>query len=195
MRYKALGLLGLPYSGKTTISRIFEKKLGYTVIQPSTILIEKIKERGLPVLRQNLEETYRMMADKEGMDILAKLTLKRAGNIFVVIDGIRRSTDLEYYKSHVVDLFSISVDVSEDIEESRRIRFERMLAARRSIDQMLDWSSFCQMELSELGPDQYLDLGRAMEKADKKIINSGSERSLENRIKKMASEMFEPYAL
>jgi len=149
--YTSAGIVGPLYSGKTEIRRVFEQTLCYKGISHSQILREEIGRRQLPMDRDSFTRVYQELVERYGHDILARLTLERVpARSGFVVDGIRHPAELEYCRGNVEGFFSIGVDVSENRDISRRIRYNRMLEMGRDIDRV-NWEGFVERDMLEWG--------------------------------------------
>ncbi len=183
MRYSSVGITGPIYAGKTEIRRILEQ-LGYSGFSHSQILVDELQRRELQVDREHLTDLFQEFVDRYGHDVLARFTMDRVGNSGFAIDGLRHPAEINYYRQHAQGFACIAVDAHSDKDESRRIRYERMLAMERGVDKP-DWDSFVKRDRSELGGVIDIhQISRCIQMADIYIINDGSLEDLRNQILK-----------
>ena len=191
MYFSSAVIVGPKYAGKGVVRQVFEEATGYRGFSPSDILIEETKKRGLRITRPNTSKTFMRLVDVYGPEVLAQRTLERIGNTNVVIEGIRGPADIVYYAKHVKHLLVVGVDAANDIFESRRIRYDRMLENPKRLDRSVSWPTFVENDKLECGPNEYFNIGEAMKMTKMKIIEESVEK-LRNEAEEFATYFFDP---
>lgn len=92
-----IGIAGPTASGKTTVARLLEEKLGAFRIRYSDILEEIAKERGLKTDKPTLQNLFLTEREMRGEDFLAREMEVRGSALpypILVIEGNRRLVDV-----------------------------------------------------------------------------------------------------
>lgn len=121
---KILAIVGMPGSGKGTITDYLEGK-GYKKVYFGGMVYEEVKRRGLDIVldERNVREDMRA---KEGKAVLAKRAAQRAQEFFddgahtVVFDGLYSWSELRYLQEQYGDDIIVAAVVTP-----RKIRWER----------------------------------------------------------------------
>lgn len=123
MPKKIIGLTGQIASGKGTVKKYLEEKYGARDCRFSTSLRDILLRIGEEISRENMQKISTVLRENFGQNILAKIIAKDIEKLdgdIIVIDGIRRISDIEYLKEMPgFVLIRISADP--------KIRYERMV--------------------------------------------------------------------
>ncbi len=118
-----LGFVGDLSSGKGTAAKYLNEKYGTNAYRFSTILRDIINRLYLPETRANLQNISTLLRENFGQDVLSKVIaedVKNDSNEIVVVEGIRRPTDITYLQEipgfHLVYITADS-----------KLRWERMV--------------------------------------------------------------------
>lgn len=96
-----VGLAGEISSGKGTTAKYIAKKYKGNIHRFSTMLRDVAKRMYLEENRENLQKISTMLREYFGADILSKaiyFDVKNDKHRIIIIDGVRRPSDLEYLK-------------------------------------------------------------------------------------------------
>ncbi len=141
-----LGLAGKIACGKSTASNYLIKynqgvKFGF-----SDSLREVLDIYDLPITRENMQNLSTLLRKNLSEDILAKAMVKKAReakNNLVVVDGIRRFTDIENFLK-LKNFFLIY------IEADQKKRYERYIKRNESPgDAEMSWAEFQERDAAE----------------------------------------------
>ena len=156
MQYSSIGLTGRLYSGKTSVARILQETLGYKILSTSHLLREELERRGLPANRHTLQNLYKELAGFDGYDIVGRMVLdgipEKSG---FIIDVIRHPHEAKYLRQNCPGFYLIGIDVSEETEESTRVRFSRMKKMKRDIDKDTTFEDFLESDSFEWNSELY----------------------------------------
>lgn len=123
MNKKIIGLVGMVASGKETVKQYIVKKYSAKDCKFSTSLRDILNRATIPVSRENMQKLSTILRANFGEDLLAKAIAMDASGLdsdIVVIDGVRRFTDIEYLNK-LPNFFLVKIDADS------RIRYERMV--------------------------------------------------------------------
>ena len=100
---KVVAIVGMAGSGKSDVSRIFQRH-GFTRIRFGDITDEEVKKRGMELNEENERRVREMLRQEHGMDAYAKLNLPRIEVALkesdVVIDGLYSWEEYTFLKAH-----------------------------------------------------------------------------------------------
>jgi dephospho-CoA kinase len=177
-----IGLAGKMASGKAAVGEYFVKKYGAKKIRFSDPLRQILDVLDLPDSRQNLQMLSTSVRQNFGDDILSKAAMKlvsRLNDDILVIDGVRRTTDIENFKK-LKNFFLIY------IEASLEKRYERSIArAENPDDREMTRKEF--EEKDEAEPEARIETLR--EAANFLINNNGTLEETYNQIEKILNEI------
>lgn len=124
------GFVGPMVSGKGTAAAYLKEKHGAVVFRFSTILRDLLDRISVVQSRDNLMTMSEVMRGNFGEDILAKAIARDAAHAstpLVVIDGIRRPTDI----GHLMQLPEfILIEITADIH----VRHKRLILRKENTD-------------------------------------------------------------
>jgi len=96
-----LGFVGDLSSGKGTAAKYLKEKYNSNSYRFSTILRDIINRLYLPETRGNLQNISTVLRENFGQDVLSKVIaedVKNDPNEIVVVEGVRRPTDITYLR-------------------------------------------------------------------------------------------------
>lgn len=96
-----LGFVGDLASGKGTAAKYLSEKYGATTYRFSTMLRDILKRVYVPETRENLQTLSTFLRGSYGQDVMSRVIAEdvaRDSNKLVVVEGIRRPSDIEYLK-------------------------------------------------------------------------------------------------
>ncbi len=176
MKRTVIGLVGSLCSGKGEVVKHL-KLLGFTGISLSDIVREEADSRGIPRIRENLQNIGDDLRITYGGQVLAERAAERLadnrGNI--VIDAIRNPAEIEFLRE-TFDIKIFAVDAPIDL----RYRWYMQRAVDRGEDS-LDPTVFFADNSRDLGIDQPENgqhVKRCLEMADVTLMNEGSKKHL-----------------
>lgn len=96
-----LGFTGSIASGKGVAAEYLSKKYGANIYRFSTMLRDILERIYVPQSRENLQTLSTFLRTTYGQDVMSKVIAEdvaRDTNSLVIVEGIRRPTDIEYLK-------------------------------------------------------------------------------------------------
>ncbi len=161
LKQGVLILSGMPGAGKTTVSH-FLKSNGSYIVSMGDIIRENAIELGYGQDRDGQAATMRVLREKEGPDIVAKITMEsveKKGANLTIIDGMRSLEERDYFASRT-HMRVLALHASPP----RRFA---LLSSRGRDDDPKDFKVFEERDRNELK----LGLGNVIALADYMIIN------------------------
>lgn len=116
-----IGLSGKIASGKTTTANYLKEKYGFKILRFRDIIIEVLKERGLEVNRENMQEMGNELYNILGSKLFSELLLCRVNDDYnYVIDSIRHEKIHIFFRKKLNwSYFFIFVDSNQDLRNIR----------------------------------------------------------------------------
>ncbi len=170
-----IGLVGEIASGKGTAVNYLEEKYQASAFRFSTVLRDVLERLHLEINRQNLQTISLVLRQNFGDNLLAKAIAndaKNANSQLIVIDGIRRLTDLEYLK--LLPEFKLAY-----ITASPEIRYQRLIKRSENTD---DKNKTYLQFLKDHQAETELAIPQIGLQAEYLLDNSGSIEALEKNI-------------
>jgi dephospho-CoA kinase len=170
----------MPGAGKGVFRKIVQNS-GFSVVTMGDVVRAEVKRRNLKATPENLGKVMLNLRELDGPAAIAKQcvpTLKQKTGKMVVIDGIRSLVEVEEFKKHFPDFVLVA------IHSSPKTRYKRLVNRKRS-DDPLNWETFIQRDLRELG----IGMGSVISVADYMIINEGSIKQLKNKIIQLVAKV------
>ena len=173
---KIVAFAGMPFSGKSEAVKI-AKELNIPVIRMGDMVWKETKNQGLEINDSNVGKIANNMRKKHGMDIWAKRTLDHIKKLekteLLVIDGIRNSEEVDFFKKNLgQDFILVAIDVSD------KIRYKRAMSRGRE-DDSKDLKLIKERDKRE----KSWGLDKLIKSADIIIKNEGSLENLQKNIK------------
>ncbi len=162
-----LGFVGDLASGKGTICQYLKEKYNVNSYRFSTMLRDILDRIYVEKTRENLQDLSTFLRGRYGQDIMSKVIVKdvlQDKNDLVVVDGIRRPTDITYLQE-LPGFHLIYVTADPKLRWQRMVlRQENPDDAGKTFDQFLkDEQAEADMLIKELG-----------QKAEYTITNNGT---------------------
>lgn len=166
-----IGLVGTLASGKETTKKYLAEKYGAKDCRFSSILRDVLTRLTIPNSRENLQKISTVLRANFGEDLLASAIAADASKLdadIVVIDGVRRFTDIE----HLKDLPNF---VLVKIDANPKLRYERMKLRNENVgDDKKTFEEFLKDHEAEADKQ----IPEVMKTAKYSIDNSGSFEEL-----------------
>ena len=177
-----LGLVGSLASGKETTKKYVVNKYNAKDCRFSTILRDILSRVDLPNSRENLQRLSTVLRANFGEDLLAKAIAMDAEKLnanVVVIDGVRRFTDIE----HLKDLPNF---VLVKIDADPKIRYERLKTRNENAgDGQKTFEEFLKDQEAEADKQ----IPEVMKGAKYSIDNSGNFENLYKQIDEILTKL------
>ena len=162
-----LGLVGDLAGGKGTICQYLKRKYNVNSYRFSTMLRDILDRIYVENNRENLQDLSTFLRGRYGQDIMSKVIVKdvlQDKNDLVVVDGIRRPTDITYLQE-LPGFHLIYITADPKLRWQRMVlRQENPDDAGKTFDQFLkDEQAEADMLIKELG-----------KKAKYTLVNNGS---------------------
>jgi dephospho-CoA kinase len=174
-----LGFTGLMASGKDVSKKYLEERYGAKSFKFSTVMRELLQRLGLEIKRSNLVSISYSLRQTFGEDLFSKVMAKdvnAAPEEIIVVDGIRRLTDIQYLKD-LPGFYLIS------IEADPKIRYDRAVARNENVGDAE--KTFEQFLLDHQQMETEASIPSVMEKAEITVNNNGTLDELYAQIDKI----------
>lgn len=178
-----VGVVGMPGAGKSLVTNVAQRVMGYSVVIMGDVIREETTKRGLTLTPENVGALMLKLRDEEGPAVVAKRCVPKIQNdrsVVVVVDGLRSLYEVEEYKRHFSDFVTMAIHASPET------RFQRLFRRKRSDDPQ-GWESFRQRDVRELS----VGLGNVIATADYMIVNEGPKIQTEKQIHNLLREVTE----
>ncbi len=134
-----IGLIGEIAAGKTTITKYLEEKHDVVSFRFSDMLSDMLDRIHVEKKRENLQSLSIFLREAYGEDFMSKviaLDVAKTDNPIIVVEGIRRPTDIIYLKKYPeFHLWAIDTEA--------QTRFERLTSRNeKPDDQKKTWEKF-----------------------------------------------------
>lgn len=180
-----IGLVGEKGSGKQTFVNFLKEILPNKTIRQvrfSDILAQTLMIWDLPITRSNLQKLSLVMNDTFGTQTLAnaaKFNIEGDSSEIIILDGIRRQSELELIKSFK-DKILIYITASQTLRYKRlKLRSEKVGETGLTFEQFM-------LEEKSKAEEQIPALGKS---AETKIENSGSLEEFKDKIQRLTSDL------
>lgn len=176
-------VVGMPGSGKTSVSRMLAGMADAPLYVMGDVVRERLQEKGLEASLENLMREAQLIRQElgpEGVAILLSRRLKREGRERVVVDGARGPEELRVL-SRVADCMRVVAVVA-----SPHTRLRRLLSRGREGDpkSMRELAERDRRELS-------FGLGTLIALADHTLVNEEGVGELEEQVRRLARVVWE----
>ncbi len=174
----AIGLVGLPGSGKSVIVRFLAEFLGTAVIVMGDVVREEAEKRNLPSSPEIMRQLMINLRKEHGKDIIAHKCLQKIANLVsdptkpVIIDGLRSVEELEVFRERLQSFYLVAVLASP------QIRFSRLQKRDRQDDPSA-WATFEARDTLEA----QVGVISLIDQADYSIINEQDLETLEHKVR------------
>jgi dephospho-CoA kinase len=175
MKKLIFGFVGDLASGKGTVAKYINEKYNTNTYRFSTMLRDVLNRIYVENSRENLQNLSTFLRENYGQDVMSRVIAKDVlndPNELVVVEGIRRPTDITYLKE--LDGFHLIY-----ITADPKIRFERMLKRNENEgDAEKSFAEFLKDEEAE-ADKMIKELGKTAEII---INNDGDFENLYNQV-------------
>ncbi len=170
----------MPGAGKSLFVKTAQEK-GYAVIIMGDEIREEARRRGIEPTPENMGRIMLELREKEGAAAIAKRCLskiEKAEQNMILIEGIRSLEEVETFKKFFKNFRLIAIHASPET------RFKRLFHRERS-DDPKNLEVFNERDMRELD----VGIGKAISLADYMVINEGTIRETEEKIRKILEEI------
>jgi dephospho-CoA kinase len=171
-----VGIIGMPGSGKTTMSSYAEEK-GWEIVVMGDVVREETSRRGLELTPSNVGKTMLDLRSEEGPGVIAKRCIKKileSDSEHVIVEGIRSLDELALFRQNLPNFTLIAIHASPET------RFKRLFNRGRS-DDPKNREIFSERDSRELE----VGIGSAIAMADHVISNEGSLSEFRSKVKSL----------
>ena len=178
---KVVSIVGMPGSGKSEVSRVFEQ-IGFARIRFGDVTDEEIKRRGLELNEKNERHIREHLRQEHGMAAYARLNLPRIESALkqsdVIIDGLYSWEEYSFLKSHYGDNLIITA-----VWTSPKIRYARLTSRSK---RGLTSEEAASRDRAEI---ENINKGGPIAMADFTIINESSLTDLKKEVRMIISRL------
>lgn len=176
-----LGFVGEMVSGKGTVAEYLQKNHGAGTHRFSTMLRDVADRLYLEKSRLNLQKLSQILRENFSQDIMARVMaedVKNDTNDVVIIEGIRRFSDIEYLKK--IENFKL-VYITADI----KTRYDRLTKRQENTDDQLKSFKDFQKDHGHESESQIQEVGAS---AEYTIDNNSSFEELYKQVEEILSK-------
>lgn len=177
---KVVGVAGMPGAGKSLAVKI-AKERGCAVIVMGDEVREEARRRGVEATPENMGKIMLELREKEGVEAIAKRCLpkiEKAEQAMVLVEGIRSLEEVDAFRKKLGNFRVIAIHASPET------RFKRLFHRARSDDPKTR-KIFVERDMRELS----VGLGKVIALADYMIVNEGTAREAEDKIRQILKEI------
>ncbi|MDD5290864.1 MAG: AAA family ATPase [Patescibacteria group bacterium] len=170
-----IGLVGKISCGKGTVAEYLVNKYGAIAYRFSTPLRDVLNRLYLEITRENMQNISKVLRQGFGDDLLAKVIagdVRNETNNLIVIDGIRRLSDIKYLK----DLPEFKL---VKVETEPKIRYERLTSRTENAD---DSKKIYEQFLADEQQETELTIPEVMSQAQFTLTNDSTLEKLQQQI-------------
>lgn len=176
------GLVGPMASGKDAVKKYLEQKHEGISFRFSSILRGALDCLGIEHKRENIMALSTWARQTFGEDLLAKAmakNVKESTADLIIIDGIRRLTDIEYLRKDP-DFVLVAIDAKTEI------RYERAVKRNENVgDDKKSYEDF----LTDHVRETEITIPEAMSHADYSLNNDGSFEDLYRQVENILEDI------
>ncbi|MDD5071755.1 MAG: AAA family ATPase [Patescibacteria group bacterium] len=179
-----IGLVGQIACGKGTVAEYLTKKYGAVSYRFSTPLRDVLDRLHLEITRENMQNISKALRQEFGDDLLAKVIagdVKDETNNLMVIDGIRRLSDIRYLKN--LPEFKLV-----KVETDSKIRYERLTARTENTD---DTKKTYEQFLADEKQETELTIPEVMNQAQLTLTNNSTLEDLQQQVDNLITSELE----
>lgn len=138
LKIKAIILVGLPGSGKTTASIYFKDKK-IPVVRMGEVTQEQLAKNNLPVTEENEDIIRKNLRNNYGPDVYARKTLEKVKRDYsdagvVIIDGMRTKAEYDFFHKYLDDINILYFETEKTMRFTRlRMRKIRPLSEKDAV--------------------------------------------------------------
>ncbi|MFX1486123.1 MAG: AAA family ATPase [Promethearchaeota archaeon] len=179
---KALGIVGMPGSGKSIAVEVAES-FDVPVITMGDVVREVAESKGITLSPSELGNLALELRREGGNAAIANMCLPKIMELksdSLLIDGLRSMSEVDAFKTRVNKLFIIAIHVSP------KTRFDR-LKQRGRPDDPKTWTEFRRRDLREIE----MGLSEVIALADYMVINENTIGEARKELKRIFEEVIE----
>ncbi|MEM3041482.1 MAG: AAA family ATPase [Nitrososphaerota archaeon] len=169
-----IGVAGMPGAGKSIVSKV-ASELGCKVVIMGDVVREEAKRMGLEPSPANIGRVMLELREREGAQVVANRcipSIETSETKGVIVDGLRSLEEVEVFRLKYPGFKILCVHSSPET------RFRRLFGRGRS-DDPRSWNVFVERDRRELE----VGIGSVIALADLMIINEGTKKQLEDRVR------------
>lgn len=178
-----IGITGTLGAGKGTLVDFLVKDYGFKHFSFRDFIVEEVKRRGLPVVRDSMTSVANDLRQKFGptyiVESLYKKALESGGN--VILESVRAIKEAEFIKENGGLIFAIDADI--------KTRYERIVK-RGSVTDNVSFEKFIEdegKEIAEKDPHKQ-NIRGVINIADHVFTNEGSVEELRVELNQVLKE-------
>ncbi len=182
-----IGITGTLGAGKGTIVEYLKDKKGFKHYSAREFIVDELKKRGLPVVRDNMVVAANDLRKNFGSSYIAESLYKRAQKDggSCMLESLRRAGDIEALRAKG-KLYMFAV------EAEPKLRYERIKIRADEQSDMVSFKKFMEDEQKEMisnNPNEQ-NLSQCIQLADYKFNNSGTVKDLYKQVDKVLKEIY-----
>lgn len=172
-----IGVTGLNASGKDTFTEYLVEKFGFKVFSLSDEVRAELRQRHLPITRENLQSMANELRKNFGNDILARRVFEKMKNLaqeknFVIV-SIRHPAEANFFKKQ-------KNFIMVEVRAPAKRRWQWAMKRAKPGEKKVSFKHFIDLEKRELAGASYSQqLKKIFALAKIKIENIGSKKDLE----------------
>ena len=175
---RLIGLTGTNSAGKGEAAAWFRSK-GFAYHSLSDIIRDELRARGLEPSRDNLIRTGNELRAAFGPDVLARRTLDAVGTERAVIDSIRNTREVAFFRAQAKDDFVLLA-----IDAPVEVRFARSVTRGRDESAATLDEFRAKEDVERGGNDWAQQLEACMAMADALVTNDGTLEEFHAKLEK-----------
>jgi dephospho-CoA kinase len=183
-----LTFVGMPGSGKDTVTDYVAKKHDVPVVHFGNMVYEEVYRRGLDIVKDEKAVREDMRA-KGGKAVLAKLVAKKArsylaeGKPHVVLNGLYSWSEYKHLNQEFGRQF-----VCVALAAPRTIRYQRILDRNSTTDKHRQYTVE-QIEAREVAEIENLEKGGPIARADYTLVNDREAQHLYDQVDELLKKL------
>jgi dephospho-CoA kinase len=177
-----IGLVGQIACGKGTVAEYLVNKYGAITYRFSTPLRDVLNRLYLEITRENMQNVSKALRQEFGDDLLAKVIagdVKNETSNLMVIDGIRRLSDIKYLKN--LPEFKLV-----KVETDPKTRYERLTSRTENAD---DTKKTYEQFLADEQKETELTIPEVMAQAQFTLTNNSTLEELQKQVDALVKKL------
>lgn len=182
-----IGITGTLGAGKGTIVEYLKEKKGFNHYSARAFIVEEIKRRGLPVVRDNMASVANDLRQKHGAGYVAESLYDRAQKDggSCIIESIRATGEIEALRQKG-ELYMLAVDAEV------KVRYERIYSRGDEQSDLVSFDKFLEDEKKEMANNDpgMQNLAKCIEISDYRFDNSGTREDLYQQVDEVLEKIY-----